>query len=71
MRTGAHPLSVSQLSLYNPARLSDDEIIASYVARLGVFDRILADIVAEKPAGRAQPPLEHAGARRPRLRRPA
>lgn len=47
-------LSVSQLSLYNPARLSDDEILASFAARQAVFERVLDDIRSEKPRGRPQ-----------------
>ena len=47
-------MSVSQLTLYNPARLKDAEIVAAFVARKPVFERVLGDIVAEKPDSRAQ-----------------
>ncbi len=47
-------LSISQLSLYNPSRLTDEEIVASFAARQAVFDRIIADISTEKPRSRAQ-----------------
>jgi tetratricopeptide (TPR) repeat protein len=47
-------INVSQLTLYNPARLTDAEIVAAFVARKAVFERVLADIVAEKPDSRAQ-----------------
>jgi tetratricopeptide (TPR) repeat protein len=54
MMTSPRKLSISQLSLYNPSRLSDEEIVASFAARQAVFDRILADIASEKPKSRAQ-----------------
>ncbi len=47
-------INVSQLTLYNPARLGDAEIVAAFVARKPVFDRILSDIVDEKPDSRPQ-----------------
>jgi hypothetical protein len=47
-------INVSQLTLYNPARMKDPEIVAAFVARKAVFERVLADIAAEKPDGRAQ-----------------
>ena len=47
-------VSVSQMTLYNPGRLKDVEIVATFVARKTVFEHILADIVAEKPKSRAQ-----------------
>ena len=54
MTTTPRKLSISQLSLYNPSRLSDEEIVASFAARQAVFDRIMADIASEKPKSRAQ-----------------
>ena len=54
MKRNAPALSVSQLSLYNPSRMTDPEIIASFAARQAVFERILADIAREKPRSRAQ-----------------
>jgi tetratricopeptide (TPR) repeat protein len=54
MNAAAHPLSVSQLSLYNPARLSDEETVASFAARQAVFERILEDIRSEPARGRPQ-----------------
>jgi tetratricopeptide (TPR) repeat protein len=47
-------ISVSQLTLYNPARLKDAEIVAAFVARKAVFERILADVASEKPDSRPQ-----------------
>jgi Flp pilus assembly protein TadD len=47
-------ISVSQLTLYNPARRKDPEIVAAFVARRALFERVLADIAAEKPNSRAQ-----------------
>jgi len=47
-------INVSQLTLYNPARMKDAEIVAAFVARKAVFERMLADIAAEKPKSRAQ-----------------
>lgn len=54
MKAPVAKLSVSRLSLYNPSRLSDDEIVASFAARKAVFERMLADIAAEKPRSRPQ-----------------
>lgn len=50
----APAVAVHRLSLYNPSRLTDAEIIASFAARRPLFDRILNDIKAEKPRGRPQ-----------------
>jgi Flp pilus assembly protein TadD/DNA-binding transcriptional ArsR family regulator len=47
-------INVSQLTLYNPARMKDAEIVAAFVARKAVFERVLADIAAEKANSRAQ-----------------
>ena len=47
-------IKVSQLTLYNPARLKDAEIDAAFVVRKAVFDRMLGEIAAEKPSSRAQ-----------------
>ncbi len=47
-------IGVSQLTLYNPARLNDAEIVNAFVARKALFERVLADIAAEKPNSRAQ-----------------
>lgn len=47
-------INVSQLTLYNPARMKDAEIVAAFVARKAVFERLIADIAAEKPDSRAQ-----------------
>ena len=54
MTTTPRKLSISQLTLYNPSRLSDEEIVASFAARQAVFDRIMADIASEKLKSRAQ-----------------
>jgi tetratricopeptide (TPR) repeat protein len=47
-------INVSQLTLYNPARLTDAEILAAFVARKAVFERVLSDVVEEKPDSRPQ-----------------
>ncbi|MDB5313368.1 MAG: hypothetical protein JWO38_7570 [Gemmataceae bacterium] len=47
-------ISVSQLTLYNPARMKDAEIVAAFVARKTNFERVLADVAAEKADSRAQ-----------------
>jgi tetratricopeptide (TPR) repeat protein len=47
-------LNVGQLTLYNPTRLTDEEIVAAFVARKAIFERVLEDIVAEKPRSRPQ-----------------
>ena len=54
MTTSSQKINVSQLTLYNPARLKDTEIVAAFVARKAVFERVMADIAAEKPNSRAQ-----------------
>ncbi len=54
MTASPQKISVSQLTLYNPARLNDAEIVNAFVARKPVFGRVLADIAAEKPNSRAQ-----------------
>ena len=47
-------INVSQLTLYNPARMKDAEIVAAFVARAALFERVLADVATEKPGSRAQ-----------------
>src|SRR3984957_15573866 len=47
-------ISVSQLTLYNPGRLNDAEIVNAFVARKAVFERVLADIAGERPNSRSQ-----------------
>jgi Flp pilus assembly protein TadD/DNA-binding transcriptional regulator GbsR (MarR family) len=47
-------LALHKLPLYNTGRLDDTEIIAAFAARRGVFDRIVADLAAEKDESRAQ-----------------
>ena len=47
-------IRISQLTLYNPARMKDAEIVAAFVARKSMFERLIADIRAEKPNSRAQ-----------------
>lgn len=52
--TKVQKLGISQLSLYNPSRMSNDEIISSFSARQKYFDRVLSDLKGEKPNGRPQ-----------------
>ncbi len=47
-------INVSQLTLYNPARMKDAEIVAAFVARKTVFERMLANVASEKQDSRAQ-----------------
>ncbi|HEX8410138.1 MAG TPA: tetratricopeptide repeat protein [Thermoanaerobaculia bacterium] len=47
-------LALHQLSLYNTGRMSPEQIIAAFAARRQQFDRIVADLAAEKPKSRAQ-----------------
>jgi tetratricopeptide (TPR) repeat protein len=47
-------LSLHQLSLYNTGRMSAEQVIAAFAARRQQFDRIVADLAAEKPKSRAQ-----------------
>jgi uncharacterized membrane protein len=54
MTANTPKISVSQLTLYNPARLNDAEIVSAFVTRKPVFERVLADVAAEKPNSRAQ-----------------
>jgi Tfp pilus assembly protein PilF len=46
-------LSLSQLTLHNPSRMTDAEITATFAVRQRLLDNILADIAAEKPRSRA------------------
>lgn len=50
----APAISLHQLSLYNPGRMLPEQVIAAFAARREQFDRIVADIAAEKPKSRAQ-----------------
>jgi DNA-binding MarR family transcriptional regulator len=55
MNPAARPrLSLHQLSLYNAGRMSPELIIAAFAARRQQLDRIVADLVAERPKSRAQ-----------------
>jgi tetratricopeptide (TPR) repeat protein/DNA-binding MarR family transcriptional regulator len=47
-------LSIHQLSLYNTGRMLPEQVIAAFAARRLQFDRIIADLTAEKPKSRAQ-----------------
>jgi tetratricopeptide (TPR) repeat protein len=47
-------LPLHQLSLYNTGRMSPEQIIAAFAARRQQFERIVADLAAEKPKSRAQ-----------------
>jgi tetratricopeptide (TPR) repeat protein len=52
--TTAPLLPIHQLSLYNIGRMSQEQVIAAFAARRQQFDRIVADLAAEKPKSRAQ-----------------
>ena len=47
-------ISLHQLSLYNTGRMPPEQVIAAFAARRQQFDRIVADLAAEKPRSRAQ-----------------
>lgn len=47
-------LALHEISLYNTGRVSPEKIIAAFAARLDQFQRIVADLAAEKPRSRAQ-----------------
>ncbi|MFN0125294.1 MAG: AAA family ATPase [Verrucomicrobiales bacterium] len=47
-------LALHEMSLYNPGRVPPDKIRAAFAARMQQFERIVADIAAEKPGSRAQ-----------------
>src|SRR5947207_11539918 len=47
-------IPVYRVSLYNPARLKDEEIIAAFHARKPVLERVLADLAGETEQSRAQ-----------------
>lgn len=47
-------IAVHRMSIYNPARLTDAEVIASFVARRGVFERIRNDLRQESDSNSAQ-----------------
>ncbi|MFO1483368.1 MAG: tetratricopeptide repeat protein [Verrucomicrobiaceae bacterium] len=54
MSTTPSTLALHQLSLYNTGRMSPEQVILAFQARLDVLQRILADLGAEKPKSRAQ-----------------
>ena len=47
-------IALHRFSVYNPGRMSDDEVIASFVARRAVFERIFSDLKQEINPGIAQ-----------------
>ncbi len=47
-------LAAYRLSIYNPGRMSDSDITAAFVARLGVFERIRDDLHQETDGSIAQ-----------------
>lgn len=47
-------LSIHQLSLYNTGRMTPEQVVAAFAARRQQFERIVADVAAEKPKSRAQ-----------------
>jgi len=48
------PLPLHRLPLHNPGRLTDDEIVAGFVARRAQFDHIVADLSGESASSRPQ-----------------
>ncbi len=54
MTSKLHQLTLSQLSLYNPARMSDSEIISSFAVREDCYRRLWEDIAGEKATSRPQ-----------------
>jgi Flp pilus assembly protein TadD len=54
MSTSQGTLAVHKLPIYNTSRLSDEEVIAAFVGRRPLFERIFSDIVAEAKESRAQ-----------------
>jgi hypothetical protein len=52
--TPAPLLALHQISLYNTGRMSPEQVIVAFAARRQQLDRILTDMAAEKPKGRAQ-----------------
>ena len=47
-------LALHEISLYNTGRIAPEKIIAAFAARVMQFERIVADLAAEKPRSRAQ-----------------
>jgi tetratricopeptide (TPR) repeat protein len=47
-------LALHEISLYNTGRVPPEKIIAAFAARLQQFERIVADLAAEKSGSRAQ-----------------
>lgn len=47
-------VSLHQLSLYNTGRMSTEQVVAAFAARIQQLERIVADLAAEKPKSRAQ-----------------
>ena len=47
-------LALHEISLYNAGRVPPEKIIAAFAARRQQFERLMADIAAEKPGSRAQ-----------------
>jgi tetratricopeptide (TPR) repeat protein len=47
-------LALHEISLYNTGRVSPEKIIAAFAARAAQFERVVADLAAEKPKSRAQ-----------------
>ena len=47
----ATPASPSRIRLYNPHRLTDEELMETFIARQDLFQSVLSDIVAERARG--------------------
>ena len=47
----ATTVSPGRIRLYNPHRLTDEELMKTFIARQELFQSVLADIVAERPRG--------------------
>ena len=54
MTSDSTRIGIDKIPIYNPGRLSDDEVIAGFVARNSEFERIVEDLRAETPTSRAQ-----------------
>lgn len=54
MTTTDPVLSLHRQAIYNPGRLTDAEVKASFIARQGLFEELLDDIRSSRPDGRPQ-----------------
>ena len=52
------PLRFTQISAFNPGRLTDDEIERTFIARVKLFEHLFEQLIAEKPGSIPQHLLE-------------